>query len=61
MARLIGQLTEEQLRAALIGSGYAATETKVYQEKLVSRRDQMVRDLGLTTEIPLLRSAGAPR
>src|SRR6266496_434725 len=61
MARLIGQLTEEQIRAALIASGYDATEVKLYQEKLVSRRDQMVRDLKLTDEIPLLRTTAPDR
>jgi hypothetical protein len=57
MARLIGQLTEEQIRAALIASGYDAAEAKLYQEKLVSRRDQMVKDLKLAGEIPLLRTS----
>jgi hypothetical protein len=61
MARLIGQLTEEQIRAALIGSGYDAAEARLYQEKLVSRRDQMVRDLNLAAEIPLLRPGGVNR
>ncbi len=56
MARLIGQLTEKQMRAALVASGYDAAEVKLYQEKLVSRRDQMVRDLKLADEIPLLRT-----
>jgi hypothetical protein len=57
MARLIGQLTENQLRAALIASGYDNAEAQLYLEKLISRRDQMVLDLGLEKEIPLLRSA----
>jgi hypothetical protein len=61
MARQIGQLTEEQIRAALIASGYNAAEVKLYQEKLVSRRDAMIRDLGLTGEIPLLRPHGIAR
>ena len=61
MARLIGQLTEEQIRAALIASGYDAAEVKLYQEKLVSRRDQMVRDLKLADEIPLLRTNAPDR
>jgi len=55
MARLIAGLSEEQIRAALIASGYNAAEVKLYEEKLVSRRDEMVRDLKLTDEIPLLR------
>jgi hypothetical protein len=52
---LIGQLTENQLRAALIASGYDNAESRLYLEKLISRRDQMVRDLKLDNEIPLLR------
>jgi hypothetical protein len=55
MARLIGQLSENQLRAALIASGYDNAEARLYLEKLVSRRDEMIRDLGLQNEIPLLR------
>lgn len=61
MARRIGQFTEAQLRAALIASGYDAAEVKLYQEKLVSRRDQMIRDLGLSGEIPVLRQTGVNR
>jgi hypothetical protein len=55
MARLIGQLTQNQLRAALIASGYDNAEARLYLEKLISRRDQMIRDLQLEHEIPLLR------
>ena len=55
MARLIGQLTENQLREALIGSGYDNAEARLYLEKLISRRDEMIRDLKLENEIPLLR------
>ena len=58
MARLIGQLTEDQLRAALIASGYDNAEARFYLEKLVSRRDRMIRDLGLENEIPLFRPHG---
>jgi len=61
MARRIGQLTESQLRAALIASGYDNAEARLYLEKLVSRRDQMIRDLGLEKEIPLLRPSGLNR
>jgi hypothetical protein len=55
MARLIGQLTENQLRAALIASGYDNAEARIYFEKLISRRDQMICDLQLQDEIPLFR------
>lgn len=58
MARLIGQLTEDQLRAALIASGYDNAEARFYLEKLISRRDRMIRDLGLENEIPLFRPHG---
>ena len=56
MARLIGQLTENQLRAALIAAGYDNAASRLYLEKLISRRDELVRDLRLDNEIPLLRS-----
>ncbi|HXS67577.1 MAG TPA: hypothetical protein VN761_01965 [Candidatus Polarisedimenticolia bacterium] len=55
MARLIGQLTENQIREALIASGYDNAEARLYLEKLLSRRDQMIRDLKLENEVPLLR------
>ena len=58
MARLIGQLTENQLREALVGSGYDNTEASFYFEKLISRRDRMIHDLGLENEIPLFRPGG---
>jgi hypothetical protein len=61
MARLIGQLTENELRAALIASGYDNAESRLYLEKLISRRDQMVRDLKLENEIPLLHPNGQNR
>ena len=59
MARLIAQLTEEQIVQALIASGFDATEVKIYTEKLLSRRDWMLRDLGLASEFALLRPRGA--
>ena len=61
MARLIGQLTERQLVQALVASGYDSTEVRIYTEKLVSRRDRMVLDLGLAHEIPPLRPKGVDR
>ena len=61
MARLIGQLSEAQLRAALVASGYNSAEAALYLEKLINRRDQMVRDLGLANEIALLRPQGINR
>jgi hypothetical protein len=61
MARLIGQLTENQLRAALIASGYDNAESRLYLEKLITRRDEMIRDLRLDHEIPLLRPTRSNR
>ena len=61
MARLIGQLTEQQLVQALVASGYNSAEVRLYTEKLVSRRDRMVLDLGLAHEISLLRPSGVDR
>lgn len=58
MARLIAQLTEDQLRAALIASGYDNADARLYLEKLISRRDRMIRDLNLEGDIPLLRPNG---
>jgi hypothetical protein len=60
MARLIGQLTESQLREALIASGYDNAGARLYIEKLTSRRDRMIQDLGLENEISLLRPQGQP-
>jgi hypothetical protein len=61
MARLIGQLTEEQLKQALIGAGYDVARARFLLEKLVSRRDQMIKDIGLEGEIALLRPNGVNR
>jgi hypothetical protein len=61
MARLIAQLTEEQIVQGLVGSGFDTTQVKLYTEKLVSRRDQLIRDLGLKDEIVLLRPEGVDR
>ena len=61
MARLIAQLTEGQIQQALIAAGYTSAEVRLYTEKLVSRRDRMIRDLGLAKEIPLLRPQGVER
>jgi hypothetical protein len=58
MARLIAQLTEDQIVQALIASGFDAAEVKLYTEKLASRRDWMLRDLGLDAEFPMLRPRG---
>src|SRR5262249_23304140 len=41
MARLIGQITEPQIVQALVASGYDSAATRLYTEKLISRRDRM--------------------
>lgn len=61
MARLIAELTENQIRQSLIAAGYASAEVRLYTDKLVSRRDRMIQDLGLAKEIPLLRPEGVER
>ena len=61
MARLIGQLTEQQLVQALVAAGYDSAAVHLYTEKLISRRDRMVLDLGLAHEIPPLRPKGVDR
>jgi hypothetical protein len=61
MARLIGQFSEEQIVAALVASGFDSASVRVYTEKLISRRDQLIRDTELTEEVPLLRPEGADR
>ena len=48
MARLIGQLTENQILQALLASGFDSSQAKIYAEKLIARRDHMIRDLGLS-------------
>jgi hypothetical protein len=61
MARLIAQLTEDQIVEALLASGFGSAEIKVYTEKLLSRRDRMIEDLGLSGEIAPLRPGGSLR
>lgn len=54
MARLIGQLTRTQIVDALLASGVEGDELTAYAARLLSRRDLMIRDLGLEAEIPLI-------
>jgi hypothetical protein len=54
MARLIGQLRVEQITQALTASGYDSGEVQLYARKLVSRRNYMMSDLGLSAEFPRL-------
>ena len=55
MARLIAQLTYDQLVQALTASGFNPPDVGVYTAKLVARRDNMIRDLDLASEISPLR------
>jgi hypothetical protein len=50
MGRLIAQLTENQIKDALKASGYTPTEVLLYTRKLLSRRQRMLHDLGLSRE-----------
>ena len=54
MARLIGQLRAEQIAQALTASGYDLPTRRLYGQKLISRRNQMMSDLGLGAEFPPL-------
>lgn len=53
MARWIGRLSKKQITDALRGAGFDEANTRTYAAKLIARRDHMIRDLGLETEIPL--------
>jgi hypothetical protein len=61
MGRLIAQLSEDQIVSALIASGFNSAEVRIYTEKLLARRDRLVRDAGLENEIALLRPEGPQR
>jgi len=50
MARLIAALTPEQIQQALIASGFDSAQARLYLMKLLSRREHMMRDLGLVNE-----------
>ena len=52
MARLIAQLSEAQISTALTASGFNAEEVAIYTSRLISRRDQLLRDTRLTDEFP---------
>ena len=50
------QFTENQIKSALIGAGYEAPRARLILEKLVTRRDKMIQDFGLSGEIKPLRA-----
>jgi len=47
MARMIAQLSEQQITDALRASGFSDSEVEIYRRKLLARRDKMLRDLGI--------------
>ncbi len=54
--RMIAQLTEQQMiDAFMVGPRWSSAAIKLLVEKLITRRDTMVRHLGLKDEFPLLR------
>ncbi len=55
MARLIAQLSEDQIKTILIASGMHSEYVKLYLEKLISRRDGLIKDLGLDSEFQVYR------
>ncbi len=59
MARIISELTENQIKQALVAANYDAAWSRLLLEKLVSRRDQMIKDFGLP--IAPLRPNGIDR
>jgi hypothetical protein len=46
-ARLLGQLTHQQIRSSFDRAGYPPVVAEVYAQKLLRRRDQLVKYLGL--------------
>jgi hypothetical protein len=47
-------LRPSQITQALTASGYDAAAIHLYEQKLISRRNKMMTDLGLSTEFPPL-------
>jgi len=58
MLRLMAQLTENQIRQALIAAGFEGADARLFCEKLVHRRDCLMIDFGLAAEVGLLRPNG---
>jgi hypothetical protein len=61
IARLIADLRPEQIQQALIASGFDSAQAQLYLAKLLSRRQHMLRDLGLGTEIQAAYNADMNR
>lgn len=54
MGRLIGQLTRKQIEDAVMVSGMTLSDQKLAVEKLISRRNKLIKDLELVDELSLL-------
>jgi hypothetical protein len=54
----IASLSEEQILAAVSSGSFSDEATALYTEKLVSRRDDLIKTFGLQDEFPLLRPNG---
>jgi hypothetical protein len=52
MLRRIAALTEAQILQALVATTMSAAEVRLALEKLVSKRQKMVADFGLTSQLP---------
>jgi len=57
-ARKLGALSESQIIAMAAGSAESWPVARLYAEKMIARRDSLVRKLGLENEIGLLRPNG---
>ena len=51
MLRMMAQITEAQLTQALVASGFPAAEARLALEKLVSIRNEMIRNFGMEKEL----------
>lgn len=60
-ARKLAALTEEQITAIVTAEAESWPVARLYVEKMISRRDSLVKKLGIEREIPLLRPNGADR
>jgi len=59
--RQIGKLSESQIMASVASGTKSWAVARLYTEKLISRRDDLVKTFGLEKELGLLRPNGADR
>ncbi len=57
-ARKLGALSEQQILAAVAGAASSWPVARLYAEKLIARRDDLVKKLGMSGELGLLRPNG---